>query len=96
LGLGSNRLEEEDDRQVGPTCRRPKERGREGGLRGGERGTGRPTRGGRARATGGLGRRPKKRKKEETGKRKRKERIFLGFKNCTLVIFNWLKLFPRL
>jgi hypothetical protein len=41
-----------------------------------------------------MGRRPNK---EKGGKIKEKEKKdFSGIKYCTLVIFNWLKLFPRL
>ncbi len=55
------RLEEEDDRQVGPTYRRPKERERKGGLRGGEE------------RWAGAGRNgPTAQEKEKGGKRKEK------------------------
>ncbi len=49
-------------RQVGPTCRRPGERGSEGGLRGGEGRSGPAQQGARGRE---MGRRPIKRKRKE-------------------------------
>nr|BAD36076.1 hypothetical protein [Oryza sativa Japonica Group]BAD36134.1 hypothetical protein [Oryza sativa Japonica Group] len=75
LELRLQRPEVGDDRQVGPTCRRP-ERGGRGGL-------GRPTRRrGRGR---GMGRRPNK---EKGGKRKEKEKKdFHGIKNIALAQF---------
>jgi hypothetical protein len=76
LELRLQRPEVGDDRQVGPTCRRPKEKGREGGLRGGERRSGPAQergaeRGERDGPTAHL-------EKKEGKEKKKRRRIFLG------------------
>nr|BAD69149.1 hypothetical protein [Oryza sativa Japonica Group] len=75
----SGRREVRDDRQVGPTCRCPKERGREGGLWDGEGGAGWPSKEGVRE--GGWAYGPTKKKE---GKEKEKEKgISLRFKYCS-------------